>query len=45
MDQSAFTVEWMITRAEDVAELDIPALTAGNNFVGQVLAAQIQADA
>lgn len=33
MDQSVFTVEWMITRAEDVAKLDVAALTAGNNFV------------
>lgn len=33
MDQSIYTVEWMITRAEDVAHLDLDALTFGNNYV------------
>lgn len=45
MDQSAYTVEWMITRAEDVAELDIASLTAGNNYVSHVWPGNEQADA
>jgi len=37
MDQSIYTVEWMITRAEDVKQLDLDSLTLGNNYVRSVL--------
>ena len=37
MDQSIYTVEWMITRAEDVKQLDLDSLTLGNNYVSSEL--------
>lgn len=37
LDQSQYTVEWMITPKEQAKALDVKSLIAGNNFVRVIL--------